>query len=69
MIIEVKVRRINSVAATIATIEGGADYIGLAIYPPSPCASTLKRAHAIATQIPARTPTRSPKEARPHEPK
>ncbi len=54
MTIEAKICGINSAAAAAAVVEGGADYIGLNFYPPSPRALTPKQAHAIAAQMPAR---------------
>ena len=54
MTIEAKICGINSAPAAAAAVEGGADYIGLVFYPPSPRALTPKQAHAIAAQVPAR---------------
>ena len=54
MTVEAKICGINSAAAAAAAVEGGADYIGLVFYPPSPRAVTPKQAHAIAAQVPAR---------------
>jgi phosphoribosylanthranilate isomerase len=54
MTIEVKICGINAAAAATAAVEGGADYIGLVFFPPSPRAVTPKQAHAIAAHVPAR---------------
>ena len=54
MTIETKICGINSAPAAAAAVEGGADYIGLVFYPPSPRAVTPGQAHAIAARVPAR---------------
>jgi phosphoribosylanthranilate isomerase len=54
MTIEAKICGINTAAAATAAVEGGADYIGLVFFPPSPRAVTPKQAHAIAAQVPSR---------------
>ena len=54
MTIEAKICGINAAPAAAAAVEGGADFIGLVLYPPSPRAVTPGQAHAIAAQVPAR---------------
>lgn len=54
MTLEVKICGIKTAQAVAAAVNGGADYIGLNFYPPSPRALSPKQAHAIAAQIPAR---------------
>jgi len=54
MSIEAKICGVNSAQAAAAAVEGGADYIGLVFYPPSPRALTPKQAQAIAQGVPAR---------------
>ena len=54
MTIEAKICGVNTTQAAAAAVQGGADFIGLVFYPPSPRAVTPKQAHAIAAQVPAR---------------
>jgi phosphoribosylanthranilate isomerase len=54
MTIEAKICGINSTQAAAAAAQGGADFIGLIFYPPSPRAVTPEQAHAIAAQVPGR---------------
>ncbi len=54
MTVEAKICGVNSVQAATAAAQGGADYIGLVFYPPSPRAVSPKQAHAIAAGLPAR---------------
>ncbi len=54
MTVEVKICGINSTPAAAAAVRGGADFVGLNFYPPSPRAVTPKQAHAIAAQVPGR---------------
>ncbi len=54
MTVEAKICGINTAQAAAAAVQGGADFIGLIFYPPSPRAVTPKQAHAIAAQVPGR---------------
>jgi len=52
MTIEAKICGINTAQAATAAVQGGADFIGLNFYPPSPRAVSPKQAHAIAALVP-----------------
>jgi len=52
MTIEVKICGINSRPALAAAIDGGAAYIGLIFYPPSPRYVSLEQAAALAAAVP-----------------
>jgi phosphoribosylanthranilate isomerase len=52
MTVQAKICGINSEAAMRAAVEGGADYVGLVFYPPSPRALTAKRAAALCDGVP-----------------
>ena len=52
MSIEVKICGINTPEALRAAVEGGADYVGLNFYPPSPRSVTLEQAAALAAAAP-----------------
>ena len=54
MTIEAKICGIKAQAAAEAAAAGGADYIGLNFYAPSPRAVTPAQAHALAAALPAR---------------
>ncbi len=54
MTVEAKICGINTATAAAAAVHGGADYIGLVLYPPSPRAVSPKQAHAIAAAVPVR---------------
>lgn len=54
MPVEVKICGITSPAALAAAVEGGADYIGLNFYPPSPRYVSPDTARALAQDAPAR---------------
>lgn len=51
--VQVKICGINSADALSAAAEGGADFIGLVFYPPSPRAVTLEQAAALIAAAPA----------------
>lgn len=53
MDLEVKICGINSGAALAAAVDGGARYIGLVFYPPSPRYLTVEAAAALAADVPA----------------
>ena len=52
MTIEAKICGINAAEAAAAAVEGGADYIGLVFFPPSPRSVTPLQAHKIAATVP-----------------
>lgn len=54
MSIEVKICGVNTPAALRATVEAGADYVGLNFYPPSPRAVTPDQAAALTAAAPPR---------------
>ena len=54
MSIEVKICGVNTPEALAAAVEGGAEYVGLNFYPPSPRSVTPDRAAALAAQAPQR---------------
>jgi phosphoribosylanthranilate isomerase len=51
--VEVKICGINAPDAMRAAVDGGADYVGLVFYPPSPRAVTPEEAGALAAGVPA----------------
>ena len=53
MPVQAKICGINSAAAMRAAVEGGADFVGLVFYPPSPRAVTAEAAAALAALVPA----------------
>ncbi len=54
MSIEVKICGVNAPAALAATVEGGAAYVGLNFYPPSPRSVTPDQAAALTAAAPPR---------------
>ena len=54
MTIAVKICGVNSVAAAKAAVAGGADYVGLVFYPPSPRFLTPEEAAKVAHPVPER---------------
>jgi phosphoribosylanthranilate isomerase len=54
MSVEVKICGVNTAEALAAAVAGGADYVGINFYPPSPRYVTPARARALADQAPAR---------------
>jgi phosphoribosylanthranilate isomerase len=57
MAVEAKICGINSAAAMEAAVAGGAAFVGLVFYPPSPRAVTADEAAALAHLAPARVVT------------
>jgi phosphoribosylanthranilate isomerase len=54
MTIEVKICGVNTPEALRATVEAGAEYVGLNFYPPSPRSVTLAQAAALGAAAPPR---------------
>ena len=52
MPIQVKICGINTAQAMTAAVGGGADYVGLVFYPPSPRAVTPGEARQLAQRVP-----------------
>lgn len=52
MSVQAKICGINSDAAMRASVEGGADYVGLVFYPPSPRSVTAIEAAELVRQVP-----------------
>lgn len=52
MTVKVKICGINDFDAMEAAIEGGADFVGLVLYPPSPRAVTLEEAAELTELVP-----------------
>lgn len=53
MAVEAKICGINAPEAMAAAVEGGAAYVGLVFYPPSPRAVTERQAAALAVLVPS----------------
>jgi phosphoribosylanthranilate isomerase len=52
MPVQVKICGINAPGAMQAAVDGGADFVGLVFYPPSPRAVTPEQAGALADDVP-----------------
>ena len=54
MTVQAKICGLNSLNTITAAVEGGADYIGLVFYPPSPRSVTIHQAKELTAGVPER---------------
>ena len=54
MTVQAKICGLNSLNSITAAVEGGADYIGLVFYPPSPRSVTIHQAKELTAGVPER---------------
>lgn len=52
MTVKAKICGLNSLTSITAAVEGGADYIGLVFYPPSPRSVTIHQAKELTVSVP-----------------